>query len=223
MKICHGSDWHGVWRRAPIADMYVFTGDMLKNYPLFKWQNSSLHRHIDPDVEAKMQKQWLEDERSKGGLRRWLENPGAQVVIVRGNHDFVDIGPYFEGDVWEVDEDPSRVLEWRGLRIGGVRGINYIEGEWSDEIPVFEWPARMDVVPLNLDVLVTHAPPQMILDYEGDHYGVKAIRSYVDRRSYDDRPLLHMFGHVHAANGTRTEGHLRFSNAALGQRVIVID
>ena len=221
-KVAHASDWHGEWRQLPVADLYVFTGDMLRNFPSIAWDGSHPRRVIDHDKESKMQTRWLLEEERKGGLRRWLGNPSAPVITVRGNHDFADIGPFFGGDFWEVDLDPSRTHEWRGLKVGGCRGINFLCGEWADEIQVEAWGDHASQIPADLDILVTHAPPYMVQDYEGDHYGVRALRGYVDRRVYSDdgRPLVHMFGHVHAARGTRIEGNITFSNAAQGMNVL---
>lgn len=247
MRIVHASDWHGNWRQLPEAELYVFTGDMLPNFCLHtfqtdRWKRDSLvewdpnghlvglpkqespgglyvGRRTDPAREVELQGRWLDQHLEKGGLRRFLGTPGAHVVIVRGNHDFVDIGRYFGGDddpdVWEVTEDQSRTTEVEGLRIGGVRGINYICGEWSDETHPPDFFTRMEGVPTDLDVLLTHAPPQHILDLEGEHYGVAAIGSWVAQRMFERGPLrFHFFGHVHAAHGVRLEGEILFSNAA---------
>jgi Icc-related predicted phosphoesterase len=144
------------------------------------------------------------------------------VVVCRGNHDFTDIGPYFGGDVHEIGIDPKPVFEIGGLRFGGMRGIPYMIGEWSDELHDAEWDWRVEHLPDDLDVLVTHTPPHGILDSGGSHYGCRAIRRYVDRRMDETayrggKPLrAHLFGHVHERHGFHRFGDRGtiFSNAA---------
>ena len=69
-------------------------------------------------------------------------------------------------------------------------------------------------IPHDLDVLVTHGPPYGVLDAapgggapQGDQELLEVVRTL--------RPKLHVFGHVHGANGmVRTDDTL-FVNAAL--------
>lgn len=251
MRICHTSDLHGRFCNLPWADLYIVTGDMLQNFPLYVFESGFERRReiwdplgdtprpdsyyvdriLDPKREKEKQDLWIESQSMQGrcdsentgeaSLRRYLGNPDAPIVCVRGNHDFTDLAPAFGGDVWEVNDDPTRFTTVLGLKIGGCRGINFICGEWSDEIDATEFERRMKLVPKDLNILITHAPPQCILDAAGEHYGSAAIRSYVNRHMYDNEGYgalkLHCFGHVHESFGSKhtenTKG-LIFSNAA---------
>lgn len=236
MRIVHFSDWHGNWRQLPKADLYICTGDMLDNYPEIHeddiptkvrvdWSAfATIKRKIVPEVEVKNQTIWLEQEEP---LRRWLpeETKDSPVVLVRGNHCFVDYGKYFGGEYFEISEDAARVFEFKGLRIGGVRGIPYIAGEWSDEIHYWDMHNRITQLPQDLDVLVTHTPPHGILDkYFGgfDGIGCKAVRAYINQQMYSDGRLkLHLFGHSHREGGQIEEhGNIKFVNAAKTHMVI---
>ena len=62
------------------------------------------------------------------------------------------------------------------------------------------------------DVLVTHTPPYGILDRDGSIlYGSKELLE----RVHTIRPCLHLFGHIHKAHGTTSDGMTVFSNAAI--------
>lgn len=64
----------------------------------------------------------------------------------------------------------------------------------------------------DVDVLITHAPPHGILDRDGSiHYGSNELLSRVTAV----RPRIHLFGHIHKANGLEESGGTVFSNAAM--------
>ena len=55
-----------------------------------------------------------------------------------------------------------------------------------------------DLIPNDVDVLITHEPPVMILDEsDGTHWGNAPLRT----RVFQVKPQLHLFGHAHKANG----------------------
>lgn len=176
-----------------------------------------IDRKIVPEIEVRLQTKWINEVGSYRGL---LGNPDAPVICVRGNHDFIDLAPMFAGGpVYEFGTDPSTVFEVAGLTWAGCRGINYIEGEWSDELR-FEQTERFMKLPKDVDCLVTHPPPFGILDKADDSYGVQALRNYVMRHIYKDedsgygRLRAHFFGHVHENRGTTNYEGILFSNAA---------
>lgn len=229
MRIVHTSDLHGRLfnsngSKLPAADLYVVSGDMLPNDPLIVFENRKTHeqrickweegsslpmtqwlpvsRKIDPLHEITYQTGWINDILIDSYVReRMFTTEEAPVICVRGNHDFVDLKPLFEGvrddNTFELHE-PGDVIELFGLRIGGMRGIPYIYGEWCDEYRQPDADDRCRRLPLDLDVLITHAPPYGVLDNEPDHYGMRGLRSYLDRA----RNLkAHLFGHIHAHGG----------------------
>lgn len=205
----------------PPADVYVCTGDMLPNFPITpKKRDFSFGvvdwRKIDPDHEYVNQNAWA---KRQGSYRQFFGSPDAPVVCVRGNHCFIGLAPMFSGgEVWEVSHLPHRTKEYCGLKFGGVRGINYICGEWSDELGGAEWSKAVDELPMDVDVLVSHAPPRGILDslpWGKVHLGSDALASYVNRRMMESFPLrAHLFGHIHECCVTEQVGDTLFSNAA---------
>lgn len=245
--IYHASDWHGQWSKLPVADLYIFTGDMLPNFPLIYFRGYATNqdipwranhnligrpttdkpsgmyagRKVSPEYELECQKIWCElnltDARD-----RYLGNPDAPVIIVRGNHDWENIGQYFGGDLFEVNDDPSRVYEYKGLRVGGMRGINSIRGEWNDEIDTAEQIRRAGLLPDGLDILVTHAPAKGMLDFHrGENLGMGPLGGWLIKQDMGGKaPRLHCFGHIHEAAGTKKSGATLFSNAATTQNRI---
>lgn len=247
MNVCHISDWHGKLKRLPHSDLYVVTGDMLPNFPLVKimidkWRRDGIvtfdpydprggppppghfvDRIIDPQREAVRQSEWC----LQRPFRREVGIPDdAPVIVVKGNHDFISLSDWIGGDVWEIDEDPTRTTTIAGVKFGGCRGINYIIGEWSDELSKEEFVARSAQVPKDIDVLVTHSPPEGILDcypgyHDAEHWGSPALAGWLNSRNYAPVTLkAHLFGHVHEAHSIKKIGGTTFSNAATSINVL---
>jgi Icc-related predicted phosphoesterase len=144
----------------------------------------------------------------------WLgELPHAYRVVIPGNHDFV------------VEELSKRQLitnatllindgiEILGLNIWGSPATPLF-GE------AFGVPSDLDRaklysrIPADTDILVTHGPPFGILDQSPDsdyHAGCHQLLATVRRV----KPMIHVFGHVHAAYGTFSTPETLFLNAAL--------
>lgn len=228
LRLIHMSDWHGQQTDVPWADAYFVTGDMLDNYPKYDYHYCALHNipWIEPHREIHRQAQDV--RRIK--FRRYLGNPEAPVYIVRGNHDFVHLSRCFDGGpVFEFDH-PGQVFDLCGLRVGGFRGVSYINGNWSDEFSDAELKEKVDKLPMEIDILLTHAPPRGIMDKVGSYgrgprVGIWALSSYLNKQTHDQYPLkLHCFGHIHEQFGTLKLGTdknpLLFSNAATGYTIL---
>lgn len=229
MRIVHGSDWHGFPQRCPEADLYIFTGDMLDNFPIAKFGAWGMEEwpRIVPDHERKMQAKQLAQFKENGGMRRYLGSPDAPIVCVRGNHDFIDLAPMFEGCNLLHEFVDNELIEVGGLKITGHRGIPYIGGYWNDEMSKADLKDRYRAMPM-ADVYVTHYPPAGILDssvppgeeagpgqsqyMDPEHWGLEGFGDFLLYRG--DR-ALHCFGHVHEHGGhLERHGTVWFSNAA---------
>ena len=67
-------------------------------------------------------------------------------------------------------------------------------------------------IPPDTDVLVTHQPPEDILDLSDEiHYGDPFLR----QRVMQVHPRLHLFGHIHKAAGVEERNGIVFSNGAV--------
>ncbi len=60
-------------------------------------------------------------------------------------------------------------------------------------------PEKWNEIPDNIDVLVTHVPPQKILDKttSGSNVGSKSLRKFTEKL----KPKIHIFGHIHESYG----------------------
>ncbi|MCU0449145.1 MAG: metallophosphatase domain-containing protein [Bernardetiaceae bacterium] len=161
---------------------------------------------------------------------RWLGTlPHPHKVIVAGNHDFL-----FEREPHLAASLISNAiyLNDSGVEIGGVR-------IWGSPIsPSFHnWAfnrergadirRHWDLIPAGTDILITHGPPQGVLDLtlDGQAVGCADLREVVQKIN----PGLHLFGHIHEAWGQQRLGSTLFVNACVLDRyqpahpVVVLD
>ena len=248
MRIVHFSDWHGGAFDLPPADLYACTGDMLPNFRIYDidlqgggrtvWEHNLellgeplvpqppgtfVKRPPDPARERDLQARYLK-KMGHGYMRQRFGTPDAPVACCRGNHDFTELWPMFGGRVFEIGDDPTLWSRFGTLKIGGVRGMRKHRGRWSDELSDPDFADRARGLPQDLDVLVTHSPPEGILDFMSDghgHVGSPALRTYVERHDPALTALTaHLFGHIHEAHGLTRLGGTLFSNAATTWNVI---
>lgn len=131
--------------------------------------------------------------------------PYRHKVFIAGNHDFCLRGASLEGL-----DDNCHYLCNSGVRIDGVEfyGVpmffeDSISGRTKNDFKN---------IPAGTDVLVTHQPPERILDLSGKiHYG----DSVLWQRVMQVHPKLHLFGHIHNAAGMEARDGMVFSNGAV--------
>jgi Icc-related predicted phosphoesterase len=159
---------------------------------------------------------------TEGEILAFLDWYGAQRararVLVAGNHDFwAEQRPdemlrrCQERGIHYLQDEGVEVL---GLRVWGSPVTPYFRGMAFNRKRGAESKAHWDRIPADLDLLVTHGPPQGILDrtFLGPRVGCEELRQAVLARP----PRLHVFGHIHEdAGATRIEGlPTWFHNAA---------
>lgn len=128
-------------------------------------------------------------------LNWFIELPYPHKIFVVGNHDFC---------LWDaegIEDLPRNVhfLQDKECEIEGVKffGLAYNHSE--------------ALIPNDVDVLVTHEPPIMILDEsDGTHWGNLPLRNKV----LQVKPQYHLFGHAHSSYGTEHFDGITFSNGA---------
>lgn len=128
-------------------------------------------------------------------LNWFIELPYPHKIFVTGNHDLC---------LWEADNieglpDSVHFLQDRGCEIEGIKffGLGYNHPE--------------SLIPYNVDVLVTHEPPAMILDESSNtHWGNMSLRNKV----LEIKPRYHLFGHAHENYGTENRKGIIFSNGS---------
>ena len=126
-------------------------------------------------------------------------------IVIAGNHDgliekrkvtitndknihyLCDSGIEFEGiKIWGSPYTPT-FEKWHFMRNRGED----IKKHW-------------DLIPFDIDILVTHGPPHDILDETRDEIraGCEDLRIAVQERV---KPRIHCFGHIHECGGSITE------------------
>lgn len=130
-----------------------------------------------------------------------LHESGKIVLFVMGNDD----GLLGKGLEWESDKRIVNVnmrrVKYGNLNFVGYQYTNpYVGGTFEKDEPEQE----EDLLTLQRlvdenTVLITHGPPQGILDNVGNgiNAGSKALRNMIKKK----RPLLHLFGHIHQGFG----------------------
>lgn len=136
--------------------------------------------------------------------------PHKHKIFIPGNHDRLfetNLGlarSMMTNAIVLVDE----MVEINGLKIYGSPWQPEFYN-WAFNLPRgSELIKRWAMIPPDVDMLVTHGPPQGILDYvEGIRNGVEFSQSCGCEDLYNRveviQPKLHIFGHIHYSYGTK--------------------
>ena len=153
---------------------------------------------------------------------RWILREAKQrkaIVFVAGNHDWV-----FQSDTRAINSFKKlwaeagniHYLEDSGVEIDGVKfwGSPWTPMfyNWAFMRPDNELQEIWAKIPADTDVLITHGPPQGILDLT--RRGSKAGSQTLWDRVREIEPKVHIFGHIHEAHGQVQQGRTRFYNVA---------
>lgn len=187
-NVCFIADTHRQHRELtiPECDILIYCGDMCS------FRNNDIETLRDIDV-------WFS------------EQPVGEVICVAGNHDFL-----LENDGYQFQNArllTDALVETRGLKIYG--------SPWCPALPFFAFhqselglKKKWQQIPTGIDILVTHTPPEGILDLptsRHSHLGCPHLRHELKRIN----PRFHAFGHIHASFGSHQEGDTLFLNAAV--------
>lgn len=150
------------------------------------------------------------------GFDEWLQElPHKYKVVIAGNHD---IG--FE----ECPEAAQRLLKTPIYLQDSsitIEGVKFYGSPWQPWF--YDWAfnlprgpalaAKWDLIPSDVDVLITHGPPSGILDVNlhGEHCGCEDLLGAVKRI----KPKIHAFGHIHYGHGVVRVENTLFINASI--------
>lgn len=157
--------------------------------------------------------------------RWWLRLPHKIKVVVPGNHDLVaESNPLlarrlfddFGSDHHYLTHDFRYVV---GLGLIWGSPITPAFGNWAFQKPRSgdEIRAHWERIPESLSILITHGPPNGILDRtsyrlaQGESVGCEHLADAVFRR----KPKLHVFGHIHEGHGVIEKNGTIFVNASI--------
>lgn len=219
VRVLHTSDLHSRYHRLEELlgtieglDLWIDTGDFFPNKT----------RGIR-EVEQVYQRKWALDWTNIAErLAKICIDRNIKVLSIGGNHDYTSLAGLLrlagmpEGTAYDLSS-ATRSVRLHGLQFAGFREIPYIEGEWNGETHLGEFKHIVDrAMDHGPDVLLTHAPPDGILDamdFQNTHEGIPYLTSYLMNRPHNVR--YHLFGHIHEDGGKTCEiGGILFSNAA---------
>jgi len=220
LKILHTSDLHG--RISEIIkkhefddfDIWIDSGDFLPDHPEFAI------RKIATEDSRTYQRQWL--FKKIPHIQKWLN--GRTMLSIRGNHDWIDLTKHFGKNVISAE---------KGIEINGTKFIGFNEipncGNffWNEVHPYYGFDEVIQKVrEYEPDILITHAPPNGILDIiKGPiphNLGIVMLRRFLLEEKHNIK--YHMFGHIHFCGGNKVRhnginfynGACRATNIAIG-------
>jgi len=187
MKITCISDLHGYFPKLKGGDLLIIAGDLTAR--------DTNEEHLDLMTEM-------------GGIQT-SKNPYKKIIYIAGNHDGMldpDTNRYGELRTpynWNIDYLCDSGTTFEGLKIWGsphsltFPGLNHKCAAFTGTEQ--DLKDKYDLIPNDIDILVTHSPAYGILDenFKGDHCGSKALLDAIERI----RPKLHIFGHIHEQGG----------------------
>lgn len=154
------------------------------------------------------------DEADLSRVDDWFKNLAfKKIIVVGGNHDFVAQARHrenetvFENATYLVDEP----LLFEGVNFYGSPWIPDLDG-WAYYKSNDQRKEMWELIPEQTDVLITHTPPQGILDRPRSGQSVGC--SYLRSKTEEIRPRLHCFGHIHASFGVHQSNQTTYYNAS---------
>lgn len=156
----------------------------------------------------------------------WLgERPHAHKVAIAGNHDWC-----FQRFPDEARRRLTNAIYLEDAAVV-VGGLKFYGSPWQPRF--YDWAFNLDrgpelaakwaLLPVDTDVLITHGPPEGILDLT--RRWVRVGDADLLDRVRQVRPKLHVFGHIHEAAGVYESGGTLYVNAAtemgVGSGVVV--
>ena len=141
-----------------------------------------------------------------------------QKIIIAGNHDgYCEYDPYWcPGFIPTCIDLQAEGFEFAGLIIWGSPWTPTFY-DWHFMLPRGQaLKEKWDKIPRDLDILITHGPPNGILDgvrenYLFNHAGCDDLMEAVHVK----KPKVHIFGHIHEHGGKRFKGiNTTFYNVA---------
>lgn len=153
----------------------------------------------------------------------WFSNlPHKHKIFVAGNHDWL-----FErnNELARILLDPK--INYLQDSCVEIEGLKIYGSPWQPRF--FDWAFNLmrgaelaekwKLIPKDIDILITHGPPNGILDaverkWGTDYTGCEELRKRVEEIADFGKLKLHVFGHIHCGYGSTEKFALRFVNAS---------
>lgn len=205
MRICIVSDTHGYHNSVVMPsdiDILIHCGDSTINGEMWEMKNflewfsnqKAVHKiFINGNHEVQVCKKSLNSTRSF-----------TQLMVDEHNKNFFTDIIYLENQSIEIE------------------GLKFYGSPMTPEF--FDWAYMYSrngegkeiwaKIPDNTDVLITHGPPETVLDSVRPTWGYPSLFAgcpYLLERVAEIKPKIHAFGHIHSTYGTRRLANPKFS------------
>lgn len=153
----------------------------------------------------------------------WLSAlPHRHKIFVAGNHDWL-----FERNNEFARTLLSTKIIYLQDSFTEIDGLKIYGSPWQPRF--FDWAFNLNrgyelaekwkLIPDDTDILVTHGPPNGILDLVprrgwDENTGCEELRKRLETIAEFGRLKLHVFGHIHCGYGTHEEFGVKFVNAS---------
>src|SRR5258708_893187 len=155
-------------------------------------------------------------------FNRWLgEHSHKHKIVIAGNHDlgFERVPEFFEPMLTHATYIRDQLIEVEGLKIWGSPWTPFFQSSfWVFHKTSLAMREHWKQIPEDLDVLITHGPPNRVLDktQEGEYAGDLELLSRLSEMR--TRPKIHVFGHIHEGYGHRKAYGAEVYNASILDR-----
>ena len=131
--------------------------------------------------------------------------PYKYKIFIAGNHDDCLFGANIDGLPENCFYLCNSSVTIDSIKFYGVP--MFMEDAMSGD-----YDRNIQKIPDDTDILITHQPPNGILDCSGNiHYGDSNLLQMVLK----SKPKFHLFGHIHKAYGIEKSEHTIFVNASI--------
>ncbi len=157
-------------------------------------------------------------------FNRWFKHlPHQYKIFVAGNHDWL-----FEKNnslARQMLDDSIIYLQDSHIEI---EGLKIYGSPWQPRF--YDWAFNLQrgaeiaekwkLIPNDIDILITHGPPNGVLDevprqYFTENTGCEELRKKVEELSASGKLKLHVFGHIHCGYGQAEQFGIKFFNASI--------
>ena len=158
------------------------------------------------------------------GFNAWFSAlPHRHKIFVAGNHDWL-----FERNNEFARTLLSTQISYLQDSFAEIDGLKIYGSPWQPRF--FDWAFNLNrgyelaekwkLIPDDTDILITHGPPNGILDLVprrgwDENTGCEELRKRVEAIAELGRLKLHVFGHIHCGYGTLEEFGVKFVNASI--------
>lgn len=154
---------------------------------------------------------------------KWFESQDyEELIFIAGNHDKMfelnkDIVKNILNDYSAITylEDNYVIID--GIKIYGSPWQPEFYN-WAFNLPRkgFKLAEKWEAIPTDIDILITHGPPQGHLDTSGHPWnqpllGCELLRNRIDKI----KPKIHIFGHIHGSADYKEFNGTHFFNASV--------